>query len=254
MLPGQHSTNINLFLQANSTISLSIRLKNPIAAQNAKITSDGTVVLRMGDHQEPVQYLSEQEIDSALIKLINPQSRTVYFLTGHGEHDITVSDQDTGLSTLKTVLESKNYTVATLNLLLENKIPDDATIIVIDGPKKPLSLTEIDLIQAFLENGNGLIVMQDSIAQTVDGETADPLGDYLSASWGLKLNSDLVVDLTSSTAYIAIGNPSSYGSSPITQKLSGIVTVFPIARSITATDIHRYYTYCLDPNFTKFLG
>jgi ABC-type uncharacterized transport system involved in gliding motility auxiliary subunit len=212
-------------------------VKNPVAAQNAKITADGTVVLRMGDHQEPVQYLSEQEIDTALIKLINPQSRVVYFLTGHGEHDITASDQENGLSTLKTVLESKNYTVSSLNILLDNKIPDDATVIIIDGPKKPLSQTEVDLIKAYLDKGNGLILLQDSIAQTNFGDTPDPLADYLSANWGLVLNADLVVDLTSSTASIAIGDPSSYGSSPITQKMNGIVTLFPVARSLSATKI-----------------
>ncbi|MGA9398958.1 MAG: Gldg family protein [Anaerolineaceae bacterium] len=212
-------------------------VKNPVAAQNAKITTDGTVVLRMGDHQEPVQNLNEQEIDTALIKLINPLSRTVYFLTGHGEHDITASDQENGLSTLKTVLESKNYTVASLNLLLDNKIPDDASVIVIDGSKKPLSQPEVDLIKTFMDKGKGMIVMQDSIAQTAYGDVPDPLADYLSASWGLVLNPDLVVDLTSSTASIAIGDPSTYGSSPITQKLRGTVTVFPVSRSITATEI-----------------
>lgn len=212
-------------------------IKNPVAAQNARITSDGTVVLRMGDRQEPVQFISEQEIDTALIKLINPQSRSVYFLTGHGEHDIASSDQSNGLSTLKTSLESKNYTIASLNLLLDNKIPDNATVIVIDGPKKPLSQTEVDLIKAFVDKGKGLIVLQDSPAQTTFGNEPDPLAEYLSADWGLVLNQDLVVDLTSSSASVAIGDPSTYGSNPITQKLSGLVTVFPVARSITASSI-----------------
>jgi ABC-type uncharacterized transport system involved in gliding motility auxiliary subunit len=212
-------------------------IKDPVAAQNANITSDGTVVLRMGDSQEPVAYLSEEEIDTALVKLINPQSRSVYFLTGHGEHDITSSDQNDGLSSLKTILESKNYSVSNLNLLLDNQIPEDASVIVINGPRKPLSQGEVDLIRAFLNKGKALILLQDSIAQTSFGEESDPMAAYISSDWGLILNPDLVVDLTSQNATVAIGDPSTYGSSPITKSMNSLATVFPVARSISATEI-----------------
>jgi ABC-type uncharacterized transport system involved in gliding motility auxiliary subunit len=212
-------------------------IKDPVAAQNANITSDGTVVLRMGDRREPVTYLSEEEIDIALVKLINPQSRSVYFLTGHGERDINDSNQETGLSALKTMLESKNYSVASLNLLLTNDIPDDASVIVIDGPQKPLSQSEVDLIKSFLASGKALIVLQDSVFQTSFGEVVDPLAEYIASDWGLVMNNDLVVDLTSSQANIAIGNPSTYGASPITKNMGNLVTIFPLARSITASPI-----------------
>jgi ABC-type uncharacterized transport system involved in gliding motility auxiliary subunit len=212
-------------------------VKNPVAAQNANITTDGTVVLRMGDRMEPVSYPSEEQIDIALVKLINPQSRSVYFLTGHGEHDITASDQENGLSSLKSMLESKNYSVAGLNLLLENKIPEDASVIVIDGPQKPLSQTEVDLLKNYLEKGHALILMQDSIAQYKIGEFADPLAEYITPAWGLVFNNDLVVDLSSNTATVAIGNPSTYGASPITANMGNLVTVFPVARSISATPV-----------------
>ncbi|MBN2256538.1 MAG: GldG family protein [Anaerolineaceae bacterium] len=212
-------------------------IKDPVAAQNANITSDGMVVLRMGDNQEPVTYLSEQEIDTALIKLINPQSRSVYFLTGHGEHDITSSSQEDGLSSLKTILESKNYAVSSLNLLLDNQIPEDASVIVINGPRKPLSQREVDLIKTFLGEGKALILLQDSVAQISLGNEADPLAEYIASDWGLVMNPDLVVDLTSQSATVAIGNPSTYGSSPITSSMRNLATVFPVARSITASEI-----------------
>jgi ABC-type uncharacterized transport system involved in gliding motility auxiliary subunit len=212
-------------------------VKNPVAAQNANITTDGTVVLRMGDRMEPVSYLSEEQIDIALVKLINPQSRSVYFLTGHGEHDITASDQENGLSALKTMLESKNYSVAQLNLLLENQIPEDASVIIINGPQKALSQTEVNLLKNYLSKGKALILLQDSIAQYDTGDAVNPLADYIASDWGLVLNKDLVVDLSSSTATVAIGNPSTYGASPITANMGSLVTVFPIARSISATTV-----------------
>ena len=60
-------------------------VSNPVAAQQARITQDGTIVLSMGGHQELVTTVSEQEITGALVRLINPETSTIYFLTGHGE-------------------------------------------------------------------------------------------------------------------------------------------------------------------------
>ncbi len=212
-------------------------VKDPVAAQNANITSDGTVVLTMAGRQEPVTTITEEQIDIALVKLINPQSRSVYFLTGHGEHDLTASDQENGLSSLKTMLESKNYTVSSLSLLATNKIPDDASVIVIDGARKPLSQTEVNLIKAYLSKGKALIVLQDSIGQASYGDVPDPLAAYIATDWGLALNNDLVVDLNSPQPNVAIGDSSTYGSSPITKDMNNLDTVFPVARSITASPV-----------------
>ncbi len=68
-------------------------------------------------------------------------------------------------------------------------------------------------------------------------DTVDPLADYIASDWGLVFNNDLVVDLSSNTATVAIGNPSTYGASPITANMGSLVTVFPIARSISATPV-----------------
>ena len=58
---------------------------NPIAAKEAGVTQDGTIVLLMGKRMEHVTNPSEQKLTSALIRLINPDARIIYFLTGHGE-------------------------------------------------------------------------------------------------------------------------------------------------------------------------
>jgi ABC-type uncharacterized transport system involved in gliding motility auxiliary subunit len=42
--------------------------QDPIAAQNANITRDGTIVLRMNTAQEQVENVSEQELTSAIIR------------------------------------------------------------------------------------------------------------------------------------------------------------------------------------------
>ena len=106
---------------------------------------------------------SEAEILKGLLRLLNPGNNVVYFLTGHGEHDIEQSG-DTSMTRAKSTLESKNYGVKTLNLLAENKIPDDASTIVIAGPIKPVSENEVKLLKDYLANGGSLIVMEDATA------------------------------------------------------------------------------------------
>ncbi len=111
---------------------------NPAKAQQYKITQDASVVLIMQGRQELLTSPTEQDFANALVRLMNPGQRAVYFLTGHGERDIQNSG-DTSYTRARTVLESKNYTVKSLNLLAENKIPADALSIIIDGPTQPIS-------------------------------------------------------------------------------------------------------------------
>ncbi|MEN6300109.1 MAG: GldG family protein, partial [Anaerolineaceae bacterium] len=112
--------------------------KDPVSAKEANVTVDGTVVVMMGDRKEPVKYVSEQELTAALVRLLNQESPKIYFLTGHGENSIDESG-DESYSQVKTTLESKNYQVESLNLLATNAIPEDARVIVISGPDKPVS-------------------------------------------------------------------------------------------------------------------
>ena len=204
---------------------------NPVAAQQAGITRDGTVVLRMGDHQESVTIVTERELTAALIKLINPESQTVYFLTGHGEYNPEEAT-DRAYSQVKTTLENKNYTVQTLNLLATNQVPEDAKVIVIAGPQKPVSQGEVDLLKTFVDGGGSLIVMEEPLPVTQFGDSPDPLAEYLTNDWGIQLGQDIVVDLTSNQPFIAVAN--SYGSHAITDKMAGLGTYFPTARSVVA--------------------
>ena len=61
-------------------------------ARQYGITGDGKIVLTMGDARETVSYADENLMTQAMIRLISPQSRVVYFLTGHGEPDLKASD------------------------------------------------------------------------------------------------------------------------------------------------------------------
>ena len=205
---------------------------NPAKAQQYKITQDGSVVLTMQGRQELLTSPTEQDFANALVRLMNPGSRAVYFLTGHGERDIQ-NPGDKAYTRARTVLESKNYTVKSLNLLAENKIPTDALSIIIDGPTQPISSQEMTLLKAYVTKGGSLIIMEDSSLASNTGKTADPLIDYLTTTWGITIVNDLVIDPSSSQIIVAVEN--AYGSHPITDKLQSqnMVSFFPTACSLT---------------------
>jgi ABC-type uncharacterized transport system involved in gliding motility auxiliary subunit len=205
---------------------------NPAKAQQYKITQDASVILVMQGRQELLTNPTEQEFTNALVRLMNPGQRAVYFLTGHGERDIQ-SSGDKAYTRARTVLESKNYTVKALNLLAQNMIPDDALAIIIDEPTQPISSQELSLLKAFLEKGKALVVMEDASLASPKGKPSDPLLDYLSKIWGITIDNDLVIDPSSNQVIVAIEN--TYGSHPITDKLSSqnLVSFFPTSRSLT---------------------
>ncbi|MDI6695628.1 MAG: GldG family protein [Anaerolineales bacterium] len=205
--------------------------KNPVVAEQAKITQDSTIVLYMGDRQQSVRFASEQELAGGLVRLMNPESQTIYFLSGHGEYIPDVSG-DQSMSLVKRTLESKNYKVETLNLLATNQIPDEAKVIVIAGPRNLLSEAEISQLKDFLSKGRGLVVMQEPRPLTNYGEAADPLANYLLQDWGIEYGENIIVDLTSSQPFAPFA--AQYGQHPITQPIQRTTTQFPTARSATA--------------------
>jgi ABC-type uncharacterized transport system involved in gliding motility auxiliary subunit len=204
---------------------------DPIAAREAGITGDGKILLVMGERQEIANFASETELTKTLIKLINPEARAVYFLTGHGE--ASLESGNVSFSTAKSTLESKNYTVNSLNLLAENKIPEDALAIIIGGPVKQVSEYEVQLLKQYVDAGGSLVVMEDPTLLTEFGDSPDPLAEYLTADWGITLDNDVVIDLVNTQNPLQAVS-SNIGIHPITQNLTqNYIVILPQARSLS---------------------
>lgn len=207
--------------------------QDPQAAINAGITGDGKILLQMGEQKTIVAFASEDEMLKGFLQLLNPESSAIYFLTGHGERD-TQQSGDMSMSRALSTLESKNYAVKPLNLLIDNKIPDDARVIVIAGPVKPVSDDEVKLLKDFLGKGGALIVMEDPTPLTQFDDDPDPLADMLSQDWGITFNNDIVIDLNSPQPTTAAA--AYYDSShPVTINMNNLVSFFPFTRSLNAS-------------------
>lgn len=198
-----------------------------IAVKTAGITRDETIVMTFNGRSEQVGYPDEQEITSALIKLINPVPHIVYFLSGHGELDIQNAG-DSSLSQVRRALEAKNYIVSIINLASVSSIPSDASAIVVAGPKTPLSQAEVTLIKSYLDQSGSAIFLLEPAALVTEDPQWQYLYQYLKSEWGITFSSDIIINQNSIfDPVIAIGTPQSYADHPVTQKLHGLTTLFP---------------------------
>jgi ABC-type uncharacterized transport system involved in gliding motility auxiliary subunit len=111
---------------------------------------------------------------------------------------------------------------------------------VIAGPQKPLDTQEVNLLKKYVDAGGGLIVMENPIQFTEFGESADPLADYTAKDWGITLDNNVIIDVTSQQPLNAVS--ASYSQShPITQNQSYYV-IMPQARSLSITSTPKDVT------------
>jgi len=96
-------------------------------------------------------FKAEQQITSAILSLNDPDKPVVYFITGHGEYDTQADFVDKqGLSKLVTYLERQNMDIRPLYLIEAGKIPEDADMLVVAGPRSPLAEPEVQMLSAYI--------------------------------------------------------------------------------------------------------
>lgn len=158
----------------------------PGDAKRYGITEYGTIVVESGKNESRTNTPDEESLTNAIIKVTKDRERVVYFTTGHGEHDLGVSERN-GLSLLKGELEKQHYAVKPL--ALSQGIPADATVIGIAGPQKPFLEAEVRMVEEFLRKGGHVLCLHDP-------DTDSGLAGVLSA-YGVMVRKDVVVDKVS---------------------------------------------------------
>ena len=145
--------------------------------------------------------LKEEQLTNAIIQVAR-EKPVVYFLTGHGEYDIS-DDGDKGLSTLERMLIANNVEVKTVMLGIKKDIPDDCDVLIVAGPRNPLTEDEEGIIKEYLENGgDALFLIENVIITTVDKPLTEeekrknPSLNTILKDWGIKIADDTVVDLS----------------------------------------------------------
>lgn len=220
---------------------------DPVRAREYNLTRDATLYLEADGRRQEVSAATETELTSALVRVLQPTSRVVYFVTGQGEADLNETGQN-GLSNVADLLKRQNYELKPLNLQVTSTVPSDARAIVVAGSQLPLGTPAVQALSAFFSQTQNvaLIVMLDPAVQNTQNTGAaqpaapDPLVDYLTATWGVQVRDDVVIDLANSANTTNGPNPLwpvyvNHPQSPITENLAGQAVVFPLARSISTT-------------------
>jgi len=217
--------------------------KKPDLARRAAIKNYGTAVVQIGSKKEEAKSMTEEGITGAFIRDLKSNTRTVCFITGHGEHQIDDSDRF-GYSRFKDLLGKDEYTAKSISLLEKPEIPSDCTVIVIGGPTGEYQQPEVDAIKKYVEDGGRALGMLDPPLKFGRTEISDnPELTTLFESWGVTFEKDLILDLSPIGQLAGLGEEvalvTSYDPHPIVNEIKGSATGFPLSRSLTIKNIGR---------------
>ncbi len=213
---------------------------NPLAAQQYDISPAGTMVFTTNNGEVAAESsgLTDRAIHTALLKIIDPGDKKVYFLTGHGELD-SEDFSEFGLSTAQSAGQDLGYTIEKLDLRVAGAVPADAVAVVMAGQQVPAQPEEVEALRTYLNNGGAFFLARDLLEEPAEQAVAqDPLTAMLRDEWGIVVHYDLIIDPVSFFAGqqfspIGVG----YGSSPVTNDLDQYGTVFNLARSIESLPV-----------------
>jgi ABC-type uncharacterized transport system involved in gliding motility auxiliary subunit len=114
-------------------------------------------------------------------------------------------------------------------------VPEDATVVVVAGPKNDFVPAEIDLLKTYLGKQGKLLLLLDPPAKA----DAPPVANLMALAhdWGIDVGNDMVVDVSGMGQLIgtdaSVPVAASYPSHAITQRFK-FLTAYPSARSVTA--------------------
>lgn len=202
----------------------------PSIARQYNISAYGTIVFESEGKTEHINRYLESNVTNALVKVTREGQKAIYFLEGHGEHNINLTDQ-AGYNRLLQLLENQSYVVRSFSLLSEVEVPADCSVLVVAGPRINLVGNEQEAIREYLDRGGRALFL---INPDYPEESADL--SALLARWNVRIGDNVVIDesavgrLPGMNEYMPA--VMQYPAHPITRPLGSTVSFFPLVRSI----------------------
>ncbi len=199
--------------------------KRPIETAKYGVTSYRTTLILSRGKQEVIGYESEEKVTNALLKVINDGVKTIHFLKGHGEKGLQ-NDQKTGYKLAREAIEKETYEVRELLLVNEERVPEDAAILVIAGPQKDMPPAELDKIRRYIDGGGSVLFLLDPLL-------APEISKHLEG-YGFKIGNDIIIDKQSTMLGANYLTPvvMEYNQKHMIGRDFSFVTFFPVARSV----------------------
>jgi ABC-type uncharacterized transport system involved in gliding motility auxiliary subunit len=208
---------------------------NPVAVRDAQVTKLPAIQVGFGVKKNLVSDLSELSVTNAIVKVTRSVDPTIYFITGHGEVDLS-SNENEGGRYLLDILQSSAKTIRTLDLRQAKVIPEDAKVLVFLGSKTGFFKEELKKIEAYLDAGGRSLFAFDP---DFNGDGQVDLKNLLK-KYGIVVGNSLAIDrikhANGSKGTVPIVHKFS-PEHPVTKRFKGTVFL-PLATDLT-----------LDPNY-----
>lgn len=114
-------------------------------------------------------FKGESALTSALLELVEGKPQKLYITTGHGEPEVKTGERPEkpdDVTVLGEYLTRSNIKFETIKLLDVERVPEDATALMIFGPRQDLSEREIDLLHNYWLNKGRIFVMLNGSSKT----------------------------------------------------------------------------------------
>ena len=160
--PGDLRTRTNLLVDRYRRFKHDIALKfvdpdaDPVATQDADITTDGELVLHWDGRTQHVTQLDEPSFSDALVRLARGGDKLVAFITGDGERDPSGKNAiDLGAFVQR--LSTRGIRALPLNLAEAAEVPRNANLVVLASPQAALLPNSVQKLQDYVANGGNLL-------------------------------------------------------------------------------------------------
>jgi ABC-type uncharacterized transport system involved in gliding motility auxiliary subunit len=207
--------------------------RKPTIAKQNSIQQYGTIVFNYKGRSERVTSDSEQDITNGIIKVVSGEQKKVYFTQGHGEKGSDSADRD-GYAQITNALKGENYTVDKVVIAQAGALPDDASVVVVAGPKVDFLPAEIDALKKYLDKAGKVLLELDPPEPNGTGQLTNLIA--LAHDWGVDVGNNMVIDISGMGRLIgaseAMPVAASYPAHPITDRFN-VMTMYPITRSVT---------------------
>ncbi len=209
--------------------------RSPELAERYSIRSYNTVRIAYGDQSTTVDQPSEENLTNALIKLSRDAAVTVCNVTGHGEPSFDDVETVNGYALAKQAIENENYTVEAVLLPSLKDVPESCSILILNGPVRPMLEHELEALDRFIRRGGGLLAL---VAPRQSADLVE-LFEY----WGIAIGQDVVVDQV-----VRLFQGPSLGLEPLVEQYAPEHEItselrdrslFPMVRSVSPVDDPR---------------
>ncbi|MGB0721356.1 MAG: GldG family protein [Gammaproteobacteria bacterium] len=148
------------YRRAKEDITLEFRdpARYPEEVRSLGVSANGEWLIRYRDRLENVPVATESTVTNALQRLLRGGTRTVYFLTGHGERNPGGQANHDFLE-FSGHLARRGIKLEPLNLLERNALPPDIGALVVADPRSALLPPEVALLKGYAESGGALMLL-----------------------------------------------------------------------------------------------